>query len=140
MPGQAGPVTLDQYLHAGAQRLGGLSQKEQNKLICKMINAVENYASKKRVVPNSENGKLSLNYGYEAIKAVAASPEAEEKFLRPLEANITRLQESMLRKGLIAENRMIRLPVQDGPEDAQAGQNNAPAHQGRQQIGMPGNN
>ena len=261
-PGEAGPVTLDQYLHAGAQRLGGLSQKEQNKLICKMIdavnrnkgnlraqvdpekldgkrigkvpsvsyqlrhsqrelveqaakgkitalmsgitklhrpltadraadnqtltklrelynvlkvpnlekrtaeyqnmvgaigrvsaktaltpedklhviNAVENYASKKRVVPNSENGKLSLNYGYEAIKAVAASTEAEEKFLRPLEANITRLQESMLRKGLIAEDRMIRLPAQDEPEDAQAEQNGAPAHHGGQQMGMPGNN
>ncbi len=63
-----------------------------------VINAVENYASKKRVVPNSENGKLSLNYGYEAIRAAASSLEAGEKFLRPMEANITRLQETMLRK------------------------------------------
>ena len=88
-----------------------------------VINAVEHYASEKRVVPSSENGKLSLNYGYEAIKAVAASPEAQETFLRPLEQNITRLQNVMLRKNLITEDRMIRLPEQEAPEEAQAGQN-----------------
>ncbi len=60
--------------------------------------------------------------------------------IRTQEANITRLQESMLRKGLIAENRMIRLPAQNEPEDAQAGHNNVPAQHEGQQMGMPGNN
>ena len=46
----------------------------------------------------------------------------------------------MLRKGLITEERMIRLPAQDEPEDAQAGQNNAFAQQGPQHLWMPGNN
>lgn len=104
-----------------------------------VINAVEHYASEKRVVPSSENGKLSLNYGYEAIKAVAASPEAQETFLRPLEQNITRLQDAMLRKNLITEERMIRLPEQEEPEEAQAGQNDAAVQPAGQHRWAPEN-
>ena len=100
-----------------------------------VINAVEKYASEKSVVPNSENGKLSLNYGYEAIKAVATSPEAEVTFLRPLEANITRLQTSMLRKHLITEDRLIRLPAEEQPEANLVAQPQAVQH-----IQVPGNN
>lgn len=96
--------------------IGQVSSKEkisaEDKIL--VINAVKNYASKKKVVPNSESGKKSLNFGYMAIKAVTASDASQEKFIRPMESNITRLQSRMLRDNLINEDTMIKLPQRGG--------------------------
>ena len=86
--------------------------------ILQVINAVEHYASKKKVVPNSEIGKNSLNLGFSAIKAVAGSPEARQQFLEPHKANITRLQNNMLQKNLITED-MLTFPQQKQPAPQQ---------------------
>ncbi|MBR0523065.1 MAG: hypothetical protein IJJ75_07715, partial [Firmicutes bacterium] len=71
----------------------------------KVINAVENYAGKKRVVPRTDDGKKSLDLAHQAMEAVVPSREKDletnTKFLRPHRQNVTQLRNAMIRDGLM---------------------------------------
>ena len=70
----------------------------------KVINAVENYAGKKRVVPRTDGGKQSLDLAYQAMEAVVPTKredyEVRAKFLGEHQGNIQRLRDAMVRDGL----------------------------------------
>ncbi len=71
-----------------------------------VINSLKNYADKKRVVPHTTNGKISLDLAYQALETVLPSnnsinrPQAKRQFLNPMQGNIDRFREAMDEKGL----------------------------------------
>ena len=90
----------------------------------RLINAVEHYASLKRVVPRSTGGKVSLDLGFQAMEAVIPQNEGKDEawntFMAPHTENIAQLRTEMERKGLRQPDQ-LHTESSSGPQNEMGG-------------------